>query len=154
MISKSIQSRVLPPSGWRNGGAGRHSPMALGGQRTAAVSPAVVIFHTTLEKLSSPHISWGSTMRNGGWERTQRGYIALTFSPFFPIIASVRPVTQQGSYQGTSSRCTAGAPPAPRGKADPRRWAPSRPSVSAGSHPRTSENSRSTGSTAATSHPL
>lgn len=35
-------------------------PMALGGQRTAAVSPAGVIFHTTLEKLSSPHISWGS----------------------------------------------------------------------------------------------
>lgn len=33
------------------------SPMALGGQRTAAVSPDGVIFHTTLEKLSSPHIS-------------------------------------------------------------------------------------------------
>lgn len=38
-------------------GKGLSSPMALGGQRTAAVSPAGVIFHTTLEKLSSPHIS-------------------------------------------------------------------------------------------------
>lgn len=52
------------------------SPMALGGQRTAAVSPAGVIFHTTLEKLSSPHISWGSAHKQkvrklySQWEKT------------------------------------------------------------------------------------
>lgn len=39
------------------------SPIAFRGHLTAAVSPAGVIFHMTLEKLSSPHISCGSVHR-------------------------------------------------------------------------------------------
>lgn len=37
-------------------------PAAFGGQRTAAVSPAGVLFHTTFEKFSSSQISWGSVL--------------------------------------------------------------------------------------------
>lgn len=36
------------------------SPVALRGHRTAATSPAGVSFHTTVPKLSSSQISWGS----------------------------------------------------------------------------------------------
>lgn len=37
-------------------------PAAFGGQRTAAVSPAGVLFHTTFEKFSSSQISCGSVL--------------------------------------------------------------------------------------------
>ncbi|TNN57630.1 hypothetical protein EYF80_032160 [Liparis tanakae] len=53
-ITDSVSEATPEAPGGRGGG---RSPMALGGQRTAAVSPKGVIFHTTLEKLSSAHIS-------------------------------------------------------------------------------------------------
>lgn len=58
-----------------------HSPTALGGQRTAAVSPAGVIFHTTLEKLSSPQISWGSAHKKGKCSKKHEGFLSDATPP-------------------------------------------------------------------------
>lgn len=126
--------------------------MAFGGQRTAAVSPAGVIFHTTLEKLSSPQISWGSTQEN-----EQSVYIVLYWLQYLS-----KTVLSNAGFNlfspftdlDISFHCSGEPPLGHQDKTGHQKMAHNTPSVSAGSPRHRSWYNLPTMTRAATCHPL
>ena len=149
-----VPRQPLPP---------RPSPVALRGHRTAATSPAGVSFQTTVPKLSSSQISWGSdkgqrhesgqgrgnagrgrelAAGSGGPRRHRISTLTKRSSP--SCAPSASPATQGpavgwggDTHRDTAGRHTAGIRPGGPGRPLPQRRAPSRCAPAAVCHPRT-----------------